>query len=94
MKFLINNLPLQVNYYYFKDVQQYIYSIEEKVDFSIPILIRTSEYLKKFSKPKYLDIVDSIGLNYQRSKKNVKSLLWKVIYNIEINRLLKYEKNV
>jgi glycosyltransferase involved in cell wall biosynthesis len=92
MKFLLNSLPLQVNYYYFNDVQKYIDTIEKEVDFAIPILIRTSEYLKHFAKPKYLDMVDSIGLNYQKSKNNVKSLLWRIIYSIEIKRLLQYEK--
>jgi glycosyltransferase involved in cell wall biosynthesis len=89
---LFNQLPLQVNYYYFNDVKNYIDNISSKVDFAISTLIRTSEYLKDFNKPKYLDIVDSIGLNYKRSINNVRSIFWKLIYKIEMERVLKYEE--
>ena len=92
LKFLFNSLPLQVNYYYFNDVQKYITNVLKEVDFSVSNLIRTTEYLQNSSKNKYLDMVDSIGLNYQASQKNVKSLFWKAIYTVETDRLLKYEK--
>lgn len=92
LKSFINNLPLQVNYYYFKDVKEYIDKISSEVDFAISTLIRTSEYLREFNKPKLLDAVDSIALNYQRSYSNTKSLFWKLIYKIETKRLFKYER--
>ncbi|KAA0257637.1 glycosyltransferase [Deferribacter autotrophicus] len=92
LKFLFNDLPLQVNYYYFGDVKNYINNMLYEVDFAISTLIRTSKYLDYFNKPKYLDMVDSIALNYQRSKDNVKSFFWKTIYKIEIDRLFNYEK--
>lgn len=92
LKFLFNKLPIQVNYYYFRDVKKYIDEISNDVDFAICTLIRTSEYLKDFKRPKYLDIIDSIALNYQRSKEKVRSLFWKIIYKIETNRLLNYER--
>ena len=38
-------------------------------------------------------MVDSIGLNYQRSRTEVKSVFWKLIYNIETKRLLRYERD-
>jgi len=94
LKFLFNFLPLQVNYYYFKDVQKYINDISEDMNLAVSILVRTSEYLKNFNKKKYLDMVDSIGLNYRRSQKNVKSLFWKTVYSVETNRLLKYEEKM
>lgn len=92
LKFLFNKLPIQVNYYYFRDVQNYIDDISRDMDFAISTLVRTSEYLKDFQQAKYLDMVDSIGLNYQRSRENVKSFFWKSIYKVETDRLLDYEK--
>jgi len=93
LKFLINSLPLQVNYYYFNDVQKHIDNVLEKVDLCVSNLVRTTQYLENTSKPKYLDMVDSIGLNYQASKEHVVSFFWKSIYNVETDRLLTYEKN-
>jgi glycosyltransferase involved in cell wall biosynthesis len=92
LKFLFNKLPIQVNYYYFNDVKNYIDEISNDIDFAISTLVRTSEYLKNFKQVKYLDMVDSIGLNYQRSKENVKSFFWRSIYKIETERLLSYER--
>ena len=92
LKFLFNKLPIQVNYYYFDDVKNYIDEISKDMDFAICTLVRTSEYLKDFQQAKYLDMVDSIGLNYQRSRENVKSFFWKSIYKVETDRLLSYEK--
>jgi len=92
LNFLFNKLPIQVNYYYFRDVQDYIDEISKDMDIAISTLVRTSKYLKDFKQTKYLDMVDSIGLNYLRSKENVKSFFWKNIYNIETNRLLNYEQ--
>ncbi len=92
LKSFINGLPLQVNYYYFKDVKEYIDKISTEVNFAICTLIRTTEYLKDFKKPKLLDAVDSIALNYQKSHKQTKSIFWKLIYKIETKTLFKYEK--
>lgn len=91
LKSIFNQLPLQVNYYYFKDVQNYINLKLKNVDFVINTLIRTSQYIIDANIPKYLDMVDSIFLNYKNSKKNIKSFFWKVIHSIEISRLEKYE---
>ncbi|WP_181276692.1 glycosyltransferase [Arcticibacter pallidicorallinus] len=62
------------------------------VDFAIVNLVRLVPYVEGFSKPIFLDIVDSIGLNYLSSRKKVSSWFWKLIYRIEIKRLLTYEK--
>lgn len=94
VKSLFNRLPLQVNYYCFKDVQKYINDISKNMDFSVCTLIRTSKYLENYKGKKYLDMVDSIALNYYRSKKKVESFFWKLIYTIEVKRLFNYEKKV
>ncbi len=94
LKSLIIREPIQIGYYYFSDVKEYIdQEIKNKnIDFAISTLIRTSKYLENINIPKYLDMVDSIGLNYQRSQANVKSIFWKLIYKLETTLLLEYEK--
>lgn len=94
LKSLVMREPIQVAYYYFSDVKEYInQEIKNKdIDFAISTLIRTAKYLDNVDIPKYLDMVDSIGLNYKRSQKNVKSIFWKLIYKIETPLLLDYEK--
>lgn len=92
LKFFFNGKPLQVNYYYFNDVQKYIDQESKNVDLIVNTLIRTSEYVLMFDKPKFLDMVDSISINYERSYQKVKSFIWKLIYQYEIKLLKKYEK--
>jgi len=89
---LINKEPLQVNYYYFDDVQKYINKISQKVDCIISTLIRTSKYAMDIDKPKIFDMADSLGQNYKKSLPNVKSIFWKNIYRFEAERLIDYEK--
>ncbi len=92
LNFVFNKLPIQVNYYYFKDIQEYLDSIYNDFDIIFATLIRTAQYVMYYDKPKILDITDSIALNYMKSIKNTKSIKWKVIYSLESHRLLKYEK--
>ena len=90
---LFSKDPLQMGYFYFGKVQKYIDSIMDRQDITIGALIRTMKYLKRSNaRVKVFDMVDSIGLNYQRSLSNVKSLLWKSIYRIETDRLLRGEQ--
>jgi hypothetical protein len=86
-----NKLPLQVNYYYFKDVQKYIDEIFFDYDLIYATLIRTAKYVLKHPKPKILDMADSIGQNYLKSAEKTISNFWKIIYYIEGNRLIKFE---
>jgi len=90
----INKLPLQVNYYYFKDMQDYINKIYKDYDLLFATLIRTAKYVINIKeKPKILEMTDSIGLNYLRSANQTSSLKWKIIYSIESKRLLQFEKH-
>jgi len=91
-KGLFKNLPLQVSYYYFNDIQKYINLIYKDYDLILSILIRTAEYVIDKNRTKILDITDSIGINYYRSLDKSVSLKWKLIYFIETERLLKYER--
>lgn len=92
-KTLFNKEPLQVNYYYFKDVQDYVDSISKDIDCVVSTLIRTSKYAINIDKPKIFDMADSLAQNYKKSLPNVKSLFWKSIYRFETNRLMEYEKH-
>jgi glycosyltransferase involved in cell wall biosynthesis len=86
-------IPLQVGFYTFSKVVNFIRTFD--VDFVIFNLVRTTGYLNYFPKHKIiLDLVDSIGLNYLKSKSNTSSLYYKMIYYLETNRLLNYEKKV
>ncbi|AEA34636.1 glycosyltransferase [Hippea maritima] len=93
-KSLFNKEPLQVNYYYFKDVQNYINNVAKDKDLIISTLVRTTKYVINLNKPKIFDMADSIGQNYKKSIKKVKSPLWKLVYSIEADRLLNYEKKM
>jgi 5S rRNA maturation endonuclease (ribonuclease M5) len=62
-------IPLQVGFYTFSKVVNFIRTFD--VDFVIFNLVRTTGYLNYFPKHKIiLDLVDSIGLNYLKSKMN------------------------
>jgi len=89
---IINRLPLQVNYYYFKDVQDYINRIYKDYDLLFSTLVRTARYIIDKEKPKILDMADSIGLNYINSSSKTTSLMWKILYSFEGNRLIRFEK--
>jgi len=90
---LFGREPLQVGYFYFGEVQDYIDTILPKCDVCVGALIRAMKYLQKADcKVKVFDMVDSIALNYQRSCSNVKSLFWKSIYKIEMKRLFDSEE--
>jgi glycosyltransferase involved in cell wall biosynthesis len=86
--------PLQVGYYYFNDVQQYCKDTIAKGDIVICNLIRTAKYVANMDVVKVLDIVDSIFLNYSRSKHNAKSFFWRYIYKIELERLQLTERQL
>jgi len=91
-KTLFNDEPLQVNYYYFNDVQRYVDTLSKDMNLIISTLIRTSKYALDIDKPKIFDMADSLAQNYIKSLPNVTSLFWKTIYKFESKRLLGYEK--
>lgn len=94
MRALFTSMPIQVGYYYFSNIQKKINETAPQYDVVIGALIRTYQYIFKVptDSVKVFDMVDSIGLNYQHSRKNVSSFFWKFIYNIETPRLLNYER--
>ncbi len=93
LKSFFTGRPLQVSYYYDKGLQKELDDALAQCDVAVAVLERTVEYLKNASPKavKVFDMVDSIGLNYERSKDKTSSPFWKALYNIEGGRLLKYE---
>lgn len=93
---LFSQKPLQVAYYYDRNLQKQIQKWVSACDILVSALVRTREYLcvAESEKDKILvfDMVDSIALNYKRSKAKTKSLFWKILYSIEGDRLLRYEQ--
>ncbi|MBP1650322.1 MAG: glycosyl transferase group 1 [Bacteroidetes bacterium] len=88
---LLGKEPIQVSYYYFREVQKYVDGLQEQAAIVIANLIRTAKYVNT-SKAKVLDINDSLAINYKRSIGNVSSLFWKTIYRLEVNRLFAFEQ--
>ena len=92
LKTFFTNRPLQVGYYYFDEVREYCLSKIKPDDFVVANLIRTSLYVQDLPNKKFIDVVDSIYLNYIRSIDRVTSIFWRTVYRIEIKRLLSFEK--
>lgn len=90
---LFGSRPLQVGYYSFDRVRCAVACMAADCEIAVGGLIRAMDYLDWAPKRSVLvfNMVDSIGLNYQRSRTEVKSVFWKLIYNIETKRLLRYE---
>ena len=91
MRFLYNALPVQVNYYYSKKVQNYIESIVDNYDIVYCNNLRTAEYFRRHtSVNRVIDFVDAISMNYEKARKHA-NLLMKVVYNIDYHRCKAYE---
>jgi glycosyltransferase involved in cell wall biosynthesis len=88
-------LPFQVAYFTFRKVKKSIKNNANDYQYVFLNLIRTAGYIELFDPNRVvIDIVDSIGLNYLRSKNNTASILHKIIYKIEAPRLIKFEKEI
>jgi hypothetical protein len=85
--------PLQVGYFYFKEYQKIIDDLSRTHDFFYSFMIRTSLYGVNLNLKKGHYAIDSMYLNYKKSMEESKSLLWKIIYKIEVPLLYKIEKN-
>ncbi len=90
-KSIFNSKPLQVNYFYFKEVQKYVDKKAEDVDLIIVAVARNAEYVVSKQKPKILDMADSIGLAYKYSYRHTSSLFWRLVYLLEYPGMLRYE---
>jgi len=85
---------LQVAFFYDKKIQRYIDEQVLGCDAIFCNLVRVAKYALNINKPKVIDIVDSLSINYKRSLDKVESNLWKLIYRYEYKRLNKFEAKV
>ena len=89
-----NRLPLQVNYFYFPEVQHWIDAHWNDYDAVFCNNIRTTEYVrKKKDKKKWVDFVDAISMNYEKAQKQVNGV-WRYLYRIDHARCRRYERAV
>lgn len=86
-----NRKPLQVNYFYSKDIQKWIDSNIQNYDLVWCMEIRMSEYVKKYPEKVIMDYIDCISENCRISVNNSKGL-WKVMNFIDSRRCRRYEK--
>ncbi len=95
LKFIFNKKPLQINYYYLEEIQQFIDKNVNNYDLIFCNNIRTADYIlhKKIKPLKCIDYVDAISMNYERAKAKSKGIK-KIIYSIDYNRCNKYEQEV
>ena len=91
IKGLFRGRPLQVGYFYFKEVQLLINSLVTSCDYYFSFMIRTSLYGIDVDLRKGLYSIDSMYLNYLNSFKKSTSIIWKIIYRIEIPLLHRIE---
>lgn len=93
LRFLLNKLPLQVNYFYDKQMKSYIDKVAIDYDLIFCNNIRTTEYVINLTNKKVVDFVDAISMNYEKAKSH-SSGLRKLIYNIDFHRCRSYEKRL
>ncbi len=82
--------PLQVSYYYFKEIQRWIDEKYGDYDLIFCNHIRTAEYMKNIACAKIVDLHDAISMSYARARLNAKGW-WKAVYLVENRKLLPYE---
>lgn len=93
LRFLFNKFPLQVNYFYDKQMKAYIDKVANDYDLIFCNNIRTTEFVRDLKNKKIVDFVDAISMNYEKAK-NHSSGVKKIIYNIDFHRCKSYEKKI
>lgn len=97
---VFSKLPLQVAYYFSKEIKDYLFKNYHHYDLLYFNTLRTAIYLYQLQgvanniPPSVIDLIDSIALNYSDAQKWNKNLLWRLIYQIEIPRLKRFEKKI
>lgn len=93
LKAFFSRRPLQVGYYYSRKADDWLKRNYKEYDLLFCSTIRTAEYVRGLKIKKCIDFVDALSLNYQQAINNIKGL-WKLIYILENDRLLNYEKEI
>jgi glycosyltransferase involved in cell wall biosynthesis len=94
LKVIFDYKPIQIHLFYSKKFQNKVDELLPSHDLLFCNLIRTAEYglNTPVTKPKFLDLSDSIGLHYLNAANKITSPIWKFIYKFEGPRLFAYEK--
>ena len=92
---LPTSTPLQIAYYKSTQFSRRIEELLKEHDCCVAHLIRTGEYVRNASIPTVLEMTDAISMNYIRVSElgkiqGIRSL----IYRVEANRLLRYERRI
>lgn len=93
LKALFWGLPFQVGYFWSFKLKKWLEKNHKNYEILFFFTLRTAPYVKNLKGFKILDFIDAISLNYSSAKKYV-SFPLKILYHIETNRLLKYEKKI
>jgi polysaccharide biosynthesis protein PslH len=94
--FLFDRSPLQVLYFKINSIQKKIKLIHDQGEFDIvnAYLIRTIPLIEFLDTPIVLDMIDSMQLNFERRINHTNSIILKLLYKFEYNRIVHYENNL
>lgn len=93
-RFIFNNLPMQVNYFFERKMDKYIRSVISNYDLVFCNNIRTAEFVRGIKGVnRVIDFVDAISMNYDKARKHSKGLK-KIIYEIDYRRCKLYETSI
>ena len=91
LHFPFNKKPLQVNYFYFRDLRKYLLQVFDDYDAIFCSHVRTAEYARVLPVVKFLDFIDCQSAHYEEASKRNVNFLWNNIYKMELKRLKDYE---
>ena len=95
IKALPGKEPLQIAYYKSREFQVAVDRLLGHHDGALAHLIRVGQYLRGSESPKVLEMTDAISLNYNRvRRKDGKTGFRGLIYRLEADRLLMYEREI
>lgn len=86
---IFSKSPFQVAYFNLSQVRFYLKNNTSEDEYVIFNLVRTAAYLNVLRhKVKIFDMVDFLSKSYKKSSNTTRSLIFKLIYNLESRRLL------
>jgi glycosyltransferase involved in cell wall biosynthesis len=92
---MFHGAPLQVAYYRSKRFAKMVDKLLPEHDGVLCHLIRTAEYARNASMPRFLEMTDAISMNYSRIQRGVAGdLIKRIIYGFERSKLSRYETSV
>lgn len=90
---LASRTPLQVGYYRNSEFSRRLQELMPDHDGILAHLIRTGDYIRDLSVPKFLEMTDAISLSYARAKRvSTSNLVRSLAYRIDAPRLDRYER--